>query len=237
MQAFQHSWTGYVQYAWGMDELAPLSKAGRNSFGGVGATLIDALDTLHLMGLHEEFQRCAPCLRLACTPPHVCRTRLQALHLPCCLECTLQASLLSLQGIVASRACAFARHRWILHCVCRGQDWVAAELDLQHDAKLSLFETVIRIVGGLLSAYDASHNATFLESADELAGKVMLNMLSDGTGGARCMHAWVLDGLPPSGFSSRGCLQAAAPMCCRSSLGSAAMLGRDAEEGSVSIAL
>ncbi len=60
MQAFQHSWTGYVQYAWGMDELAPLTRTGRNSFGGVGATLIDALDTLHLMGLHEEFERSAP---------------------------------------------------------------------------------------------------------------------------------------------------------------------------------
>ena len=56
-QAFQHSWAGYEQYAWGMDELMPLSKGGRNSFGGVGATLVDALDTLLIMGMDAEFKR------------------------------------------------------------------------------------------------------------------------------------------------------------------------------------
>ena len=65
---------------------------------------------------------------------------------------------------------------------CRGRDWVAAELDLRHDAKLSLFETVIRVVGGLLSAYDASRDAVFLERADALATAAMRNMLNDGTG-------------------------------------------------------
>ena len=32
-------------------------RAGKNSFGGLGATMVDALDTLWLMGLTEEFQR------------------------------------------------------------------------------------------------------------------------------------------------------------------------------------
>ena len=27
-EAFAHSWKGYVDYAWGMDELTPLTKAG-----------------------------------------------------------------------------------------------------------------------------------------------------------------------------------------------------------------
>ena len=27
-EALQHSWKGYVDYAWGMDELTPLTKAG-----------------------------------------------------------------------------------------------------------------------------------------------------------------------------------------------------------------
>lgn len=35
----------------------PQSKNGVDSFGGLGATLIDALDTLYIMGLDEQFQR------------------------------------------------------------------------------------------------------------------------------------------------------------------------------------
>lgn len=35
----------------------PQSKSGVDSFGGLGATLIDSLDTLYIMGLNEEFQR------------------------------------------------------------------------------------------------------------------------------------------------------------------------------------
>ena len=53
----EHSWKGYTEYAWGMDELTPLSKTGKQSFGGLGATLVDSLDTLWLMGLKEEFQK------------------------------------------------------------------------------------------------------------------------------------------------------------------------------------
>ncbi|KAF9615384.1 hypothetical protein IFM89_023035 [Coptis chinensis] len=35
----------------------PQMKNGVNSFGGLGATLIDSLDTLYIMGLDEQFQR------------------------------------------------------------------------------------------------------------------------------------------------------------------------------------
>lgn len=35
----------------------PQTKDGVDSFGGLGATLIDALDTLYIMGLDEQFQK------------------------------------------------------------------------------------------------------------------------------------------------------------------------------------
>lgn len=50
--AFRHAWKGYKDYAWGHDELKPISK----SFGewfGLGLTLIDSLDTMWIMGLKE----------------------------------------------------------------------------------------------------------------------------------------------------------------------------------------
>ncbi|KAF9626771.1 hypothetical protein IFM89_039462, partial [Coptis chinensis] len=37
--------------------LHPQTKNVVNSFGGLGATLMDSLDTLYIMGLDEQFQR------------------------------------------------------------------------------------------------------------------------------------------------------------------------------------
>uniref|UniRef100_A0A8D2Q9T4 alpha-1,2-Mannosidase n=1 Tax=Zonotrichia albicollis TaxID=44394 RepID=A0A8D2Q9T4_ZONAL len=53
------AWDNYKQYALGKNELRPLTKNGHigNMFGGLrGATVIDALDTLYIMELEEEFQ-------------------------------------------------------------------------------------------------------------------------------------------------------------------------------------
>ena len=52
--ALKHAWNGYKRYAWGKDELKPLSKQGRDWLG-LGLTLIDAMDTLHIAGLKDEF--------------------------------------------------------------------------------------------------------------------------------------------------------------------------------------
>ncbi|KAM5439196.1 putative mannosyl-oligosaccharide 1,2-alpha-mannosidase [Microsporum canis] len=54
--AFLHSWKGYRDHAWGTDEVGPLSGKSKHTFGGWGATLIDSLDTLWIMGLKEEFE-------------------------------------------------------------------------------------------------------------------------------------------------------------------------------------
>ncbi|ERT02678.1 hypothetical protein HMPREF1624_00979 [Sporothrix schenckii ATCC 58251] len=51
----QHAWSGYRTYAWTHDELAPVSKGFRDPFCGWAASLVDALDTLWIMGMHDEF--------------------------------------------------------------------------------------------------------------------------------------------------------------------------------------
>lgn len=39
-EALQHSWKGYADYAWGMDELTPLTKAGASTLNPArGVTL------------------------------------------------------------------------------------------------------------------------------------------------------------------------------------------------------
>ncbi|KAH9624540.1 hypothetical protein KSS87_017750 [Heliosperma pusillum] len=110
-EAMLHAWSSYEKYAWGQDELQPQTKDGTNSFGGLGATLIDSLDTLYIMGLDEQFQR--------------------------------------------------------------ARDWVANSLDFNKDYDASVFETTIRVVGGLLSAYDLSNDKIFLEKARDIADRLL----------------------------------------------------------------
>ncbi len=52
---FQRSWDAYKRYAWGHDELRPLSKTPRDWYNvSLLMTPIDALDTMTLMGMNEE---------------------------------------------------------------------------------------------------------------------------------------------------------------------------------------
>ncbi len=103
-------WSNYHQYAWGRDELKPVSKRGHDNWGGMGVTLVDSLDTLWLMGLKEEF--------------------------------------------------------W------QARDWVRDSLTFEHAATVSVFETTIRELGGLLSAYDLSSDKAFLDKARKLGDKL-----------------------------------------------------------------
>ena len=54
-EGMQWAWKGYRAYAWGEDELLPHSHQSNRWFG-LGLTLIDSLDTLHIMGLEEELR-------------------------------------------------------------------------------------------------------------------------------------------------------------------------------------
>lgn len=100
--AFKHAWKAYKEYAWGCDELMPLSKTAHTWFN-LGLTLIDSLDTMWLMGLEEEFQE--------------------------------------------------------------SQDWVANKLIIAQDHPVNLFETTIRVLGGLLSAYHLTEDDVFLNKS------------------------------------------------------------------------
>lgn len=54
-QQFLHAWNSYRQYAWGHDELKPLSKQGQDWYtDSLLMTPVDALDTMILMGLKDQ---------------------------------------------------------------------------------------------------------------------------------------------------------------------------------------
>ena len=48
-------WSNYHEYAWGSDELKPISRSRSNNWGSMGMTILDSIDTLYIMGLKTEF--------------------------------------------------------------------------------------------------------------------------------------------------------------------------------------
>ncbi|KAK0607560.1 hypothetical protein LWI29_016744 [Acer saccharum] len=54
-EMFYHAFDGYMEHAFPLDELRPLSCGGEDSLGGYALTLIDSLDTLALLGDRERF--------------------------------------------------------------------------------------------------------------------------------------------------------------------------------------
>ncbi|KAF2196464.1 class I alpha-mannosidase [Delitschia confertaspora ATCC 74209] len=104
---FLRSWNSYKAVAWGRDELAPVSYEGIDTFGGWGATLVDSLDTLWIMGLKDDFY----------------------------------------QAVEAVAQIDFGK---------------------SDSYAISVFETTIRYLGGLLSAYDLSGEKVLLEKAIQL---------------------------------------------------------------------
>lgn len=57
-EMMKFAWDNYKRFAWGKNELRPLTRNGHigNMFGGLrGASIIDSLDTLYIMGLMDEY--------------------------------------------------------------------------------------------------------------------------------------------------------------------------------------
>ena len=56
---FKKAWSGYKEHAWLHDELMPFTGKFKDPFCGWAATLVDALDTLWIMGFEKEFEEAA----------------------------------------------------------------------------------------------------------------------------------------------------------------------------------
>ncbi|KAF5300144.1 hypothetical protein FQR65_LT09235 [Abscondita terminalis] len=60
-EMMKHAWDNYEKYAWGKNELRPITKRAHSAsiFGNMplGATILDGLDTLYIMGMKDEFKK------------------------------------------------------------------------------------------------------------------------------------------------------------------------------------
>ncbi|KAH8292887.1 hypothetical protein KR044_004196 [Drosophila immigrans] len=115
-QMMEHAWHNYKLYAWGKNELRPLSQRPHSGsiFGSydLGATIVDGLDTLYIMGLEKEYKE--------------------------------------------------------------GRDWIERKFSLDNiSAELSVFETNIRFVGGMLTLYAFTGDPLYKEKAQHIADKLL----------------------------------------------------------------
>nr|CAA57962.1 alpha 1,2 mannosidase [Drosophila melanogaster] len=115
-EMMEHAWHNYKLYAWGKNELRPLSQRPHSAsiFGSydLGATIVDGLDTLYIMGLEKEYRE--------------------------------------------------------------GRDWIERKFSLDNiSAELSVFETNIRFVGGMLTLYAFTGDPLYKEKAQHVADKLL----------------------------------------------------------------
>lgn len=111
-QEFRHAWENYKAYAWGRDELMPLSKTSHDWYADpLLMTPVDAFDTMALMGLDKE--------------------RAEAKKL------------------------------------------IMEKLSFDKDIYVQNFEVTIRLLGGLLSAYELDGDKGFLRLAAGLADRLI----------------------------------------------------------------
>jgi mannosidase alpha-like ER degradation enhancer 2 len=109
---FLHAWNGYKKYAWGHDDLKPLTKTYKNWYGQtLLMTPVDALDTLYLLGFKAE---------------------------------------------------ADATRKYITE-----------NLSFDKDISVQNFEITIRILGGLLSAYQMTGDKKLLSLAEDLGTRLL----------------------------------------------------------------
>lgn len=116
----KHAWQGYKRYAWGHDDLKPLSKGARDWYEqSLLMSPVDALDTLILMGLDEEAKE--------------------------------------------------------------ARELIVSKLSFDKDLYVQNFEVTIRLLGGLLSAYQLTGDERLLKLAEDL-GKRLLPVFESKTG-------------------------------------------------------
>lgn len=109
---FRHTWNGYKQYAWGEDELLPLSGSYRNWYDtSFVMTPVDAFDTMLLMGMEEEAEET--------------------------------------------------------------KELIFESLNFDQDIFVQVFEVNIRLLGGLLSAYQMDGDERFLTLAEDLGNRLL----------------------------------------------------------------
>ncbi|CAE6459936.1 unnamed protein product [Rhizoctonia solani] len=121
IEMFKSAYQSYKSFAWGHDSLAPLTNGYIDDRNGWGATIVDSLSTMHIMGLEDLFK----------------------------------------EGVEFTLSIDFSSSKT--------------------NSTVSLFESTIRYIGGILSAYelDGRKDRRLVDKAQELADKLVHSWVDD----------------------------------------------------------
>ncbi|GAA6004328.1 hypothetical protein JCM10207_000671 [Rhodosporidiobolus poonsookiae] len=179
-RAFQHAWAGYSKYAYGHDEVSPVSNRWANGFNGWGATLVDSLDTLLIMNMSHEYN---------IAREHV--AQIDFSYLAPSGSQTFSTDLPSLEELDIPPP---GEVREPAKPPPRDFRQLAAH-DQRSPRAMSWFETLIRYLGSLLAAFELSGDPLMLERAQEL-GDWLLPAMATKSGLAYTRYS---PGLNPDG--------------------------------------
>ncbi|GAA5888189.1 hypothetical protein JCM6882_000314 [Rhodosporidiobolus microsporus] len=152
-RAFQHVWGGYAEHAWGYDELKPLSGGSTNPFNGWSATIFDALDTLLIMGLQDEY-----------------------------IDAREHVAKVDYSYLTPSDPTSYPKPNSSALpplSLFDDQEPLGGFKAYTSQSGIRTFETVIRYLGALLSAYDLSHDPLMLTRAVDLADWLLPSMATE----------------------------------------------------------
>jgi hypothetical protein len=111
-EAARHAWKGYKDFAWGADDLKPLTKQPKNWYKtSMLMTPVDAFDTFTMLGLTDEAKE--------------------------------------------------------------AKELILDKLDFNIDNEVQVFEITIRLLGGLITAYELDGDKKFISLATDLANRLM----------------------------------------------------------------
>ncbi|GAA5995223.1 glycoside hydrolase family 47 protein [Rhodotorula paludigena] len=153
-RAFMHAWAGMSKYAYGHDEVSPVSNLFSDNYNGWGATIVDSLDTLLVMNMSHEY--------------NIAREHVAAIDFTYLVPSgsrtfsTKLPKLSSLDLPPRSREPPeVERKPWV-------DPRIGQATNQRSPLTIPWFETTIRYLGGLISAYDLSSDPLMLQRATEL---------------------------------------------------------------------
>ncbi|RSH93732.1 hypothetical protein EHS25_006380 [Saitozyma podzolica] len=155
-RGFAHAWQAYKDHAWGHDEVKPVSRQPSDPFNNWGASIIDTLDTILLMGFNDEYNLCRP---------HINQLNFHWVNGRDWAEGYVSPN----HGTKADQTDDDNDDDDSDASGGSEKERLPLAISRDRTTGLAVFETGIRYLGGMLGAYDLSGDELLVDRAVELA--------------------------------------------------------------------
>lgn len=167
------SWDNYHVHAWGTNELKPISQRGHTGsvFGSakLGATIVDAVDTLYIMGMEKEYQQGRDWIANYLDFDNMVSKVIYRIPIP----------MHVLHSAPSKNKESYLFNYFVILIYSVRLEVKSHVLSVKHSCvsfqrvEVSVFETNIRFVGGLLTMYALTGDSMYKDKAYNLAKKLL----------------------------------------------------------------